>query len=44
MKKLRIVNKLKFIEAISITALILIESTMLIHRINISGILWFFTT
>ncbi len=44
MKKYRIVNKVQFIKAVSITILVIIELLMLINKIQVYGILWFFTT
>lgn len=43
-RKLRIVNKTKFIEATSMTILLIVTTTMFIHKIYSCGILWFFTT
>ena len=44
MKKYRIVDKLQFIKATSITILTIVELIMLINKIQAYGILWFFTT
>mgnify|MGYP006957425930 FL=1 len=44
MKKYRIVDKVQFIEATSITILTIVELIMLINKIQAYGILWFFTT
>ena len=43
-RKLRIVNKTKFIEATSMTILLIVTTAMFIHKIYSCGILWFFTT
>ena len=43
-RKLRIVNKTKFIETTSMTILIIVTTAMFIHKIYSCGILWFFTT
>ena len=43
-RKLRIVNKTKFIETTSMAVLIIVTTAMLIHKIQSRGILWFFTT
>ncbi len=44
MKKYRIVDKVQFIKATSITILTIVELIMLINKIQAYGILWFFTT
>lgn len=43
-KRLKIVDKLQFIKAISIIILMFIELIMLINKIQNYGVLWFFTT
>lgn len=43
-RKLRIVNKTKFIETTSMTILLIVTTAMFIHKIQSCGILWFFTT
>ncbi|MCI8272871.1 MAG: hypothetical protein HFJ55_02170 [Clostridia bacterium] len=44
MKRLRIVDKLQFIKATSITVLVIIEFITLLNKIQSCGLLWFFTT
>ena len=44
MKKHKIVNKVQFIKATSMTILTIVELIMLINKIQTYGILWFFTT
>ena len=44
MKKYKIVDKVQFIKATSITVLTIVELVMLVNKIQNGGILWFFTT
>lgn len=44
MKKYRIVDKIQFIKATSITVLTIVELIMLMNKIQSCGILWFLTT
>lgn len=44
MKRYKIVDKVQFIKATSITVLTIVELIMLVNKIQGCGILWFFTT